>query len=318
MRSPRPAGVAVLALAVMVLALGAGAAGRTVAGTAGAAPVGPTPAAGDCLLATTESAAQWIDDNGLRAPERSFGACEQGDDRTASEVVGEVAVILTERSGRPHDDCAEPVGRYVGFDGLPSRSSGDLWHPAGGTTVVVVNPDNRQWADGQRWQACVLLPPLFTADGVIDPVRATATNLRSARGAWADPGYRNRLGDCLTVFAGPIAELTASVFCGTAHDQERLAVASWERDAPQAAYLRQTCGELAAGQLGATDRTRAGVLTTEVVVTDPDGHRAPVAEDDTLAPEGQADCVIRPVDAGQQLTATLLGRRDAPLPLAPR
>lgn len=309
------------ALAVLVLALGAGAAGRTVAGSAGAAPVPAAPAVGDCLLATAESAAHRIDDNGLRSPQRSFGACEKGAaDLGASGplVVGEVAAVLTDRSGRPHDECAEPVGHYIGFDGLPSRSSGDLWHPAGGTTVVVVNPDGRQWADGQRWQACVLLPPLFTDDGVIDPLRAASTGFRSTRGAWVDPGYRDRLGDCLDVFAGPIAQLAASVFCGTGHDQERLGVATWERDAPQAAYLRQTCAELAAAQLGTADPTRGGVLTTEVILAEAEGNRARVEDDDTLAAGGQADCVIRPVDAGQRLTATLLGQGDAPLPLTPR
>lgn len=294
--------------------------GARSGGRASAAPVPSAPDIGDCLLASTEAAAFRVDDNGLRPLTRTFGACDEPGGRhdQPATVVGEVAAVLADRSGRPHDDCAEPVGRYVGWDGLPSRSSGDRWHPAGGTTVIVVNPDARQWADGQRWHACVLLPPVPGADGAIDPAHAASTGFPSARGAWADPGYRDRLGNCFSVFAGPIAPLTASVFCGTAHDQERLAVMSWQRDAPQAPLLRQTCGDIAVEQLGTVDPTRGGVLAVQVAVLDPDGNRTPVADDDTLTVDGQAECTVRPVDAGQRLTATLLGRGDAPPPLAPR
>lgn len=321
MPSRRTAATGVFAVAAVVLAAGAATVGRTVGGHAQAAPVPPAAAVGDCLWATTEAAAYRVDDNGLRLSSRSFGACGEPTttSRSAPVVVGEVAAVLTERSGRPDDECAEPVGRYLGNRGVPSRSSGDLWHPSGGTTVIVGNPDTRQWADGQRWQACVVLPPMVTVDGAFAPAHVASSAFRSARGAWADPGYRDRLGDCFIESAGPIARLPGPVFCGAPHDGERLGVASWTVDVPSTALLRQTCADMAAQQLGTSDPTRGGVLTVEVVVVaDPTGTRTPVADTDTLTARAEADCTIRPVDTGQRLTATLLGVEDGPLPLARR
>lgn len=319
MRSPRPAGVAVLAVAVVVLALGAGVTGRTVRGQAAPAPVPAAPAVGDCLLATTAEAASRVDDQGLRSADRQFGPCaaaDRGAAGRAAVIVGEVAAVLTEQAGRPHDACAAPVGEFVGFDALPSWSEGDLWRPSGGATVLIGHPDVRQWAAGQRWQACVLLPPLFTADGALDPLLAASADLGTARGAWSDPGYRNRLGDCFTDVVGPLARLTAPVFCGAVHDGERLAVASWQRDPPSLPLLRQTCLELGARQLDTADPTRGGALVADVVVVGPDEQPIPVAGD-RAPPDARADCLVRPAEAGQRLTATLLGRGDAPLPLTP-
>ena len=319
MATSRAAGVGVLAGAVLLLAVLAGQAPRTVGGTAVAAPVPGEPGVGQCLVEQASSDAVLSDDQGLRSPGRELRDC-----RTEAEpgvvgstvVVGEVAAVLTERSGRPRDACAVGASIFVGGSGVVLAGA---WTVAGGPAVLITGPDRRQWADGQRWQACVVVPSRWTADGVFDPTRGIGPVLReSARGRWSDPTYRDRLGDCFAVYSGAVAELLSPAFCGQGHELERLGLSDGVVDPRSAAVLRQTCRELAVARTTAADPTYDGQLRVAVVVTGPDGSSREIDDGDELPAEATADCVIRPADPSMLLTGTVIGLGAAPVPLASR
>lgn len=319
MATGRAAGIGVLAGAVVLLAVIAGQSPRTAGGTAVAAPIPGPPTVGQCLLAAPGSAELLLDDQGLRSTGRELATCPAADDTwtARSVVLGEVAAVLTERLGRPQDGCVQPVADFLGEP--PPRVAG-AWITAGGPRVLVVNPDRRQWADGQRWQACVLLPPLWTADGLLDPARGIGPVLReSARGRWSDPTFRNRLGDCVDEYSGAVATLYAPVFCGRGHELERLGVIVGAVDPRAAAVLRQSCGDLASARTAAADPTFGGRLRILVVVTAADGTSREIGDDAEELPGAvAADCLVRPTDPTTLLTASVIGLGAGPVPLGPR
>lgn len=319
MTTGRVAGIGVLAGAVLLLAVIAGRAPRTTPGVPVAAPVLPAPTVGQCLVDRAGSEPLLADDQGVRSPHRDLRDCPVVDDGASSApvVVGEVAGILADHGGRPHDDCAAPVAHFLGG---PAPAVEEVWASAGGPTVVIVDPDRRQWADGQRWLACVVVPPMWTGAAPLDPTRGLGPVLReSARGRWSDPTYRDRLGDCFDEYSGAVGRLLSLVYCGSPHEIERIGLVSAGIDPRAAAMLRQSCSEWAAVRIASTDPTRGGQLRLEVDVTAPGGTSREVKDDEEALPEGaSADCVVRPADPNMLLTATVVGLGDAPVPLTPR
>lgn len=313
----RLAGLGVLAAAVVALAVGTGLARPPIGGAAQASPVDSPPQVGDCLYAGPDG--PWVmtsDGSALedRAHARWYAAC--GDPwfgevvavRTPADIQAD---LTTNRSGVGFDPCAAATSAYLGRPVIAGVAG---WQPVA-IFAVQLEPDLRQRAAGQRWQACVLGPLAFGPGGEPRPWASAQGGLPIStellRGRWNEPDLRNRVGQCES---GPPGAATP-VFCGSAHDREVVAWGSWERSV-DAATLQQGCAVQAAAMMQRSEPTVAGTLAVDVTVPSIDGASAEVlASDAEFDSVGSARCVIRAANPARQLTATVIGLGDGPVPL---
>lgn len=294
--------------------------GRTVAGTASAAPVAPPPVVGDCLLGGPDGPFSVDPDtgDGLVAPyARSFGGCD-------GVRYGEVTAVVDGRArdidsdgyptGRLQADCDTALAEYVGAPD-PVGISTDWWPSFAGGSFAV-GPDPRQARSDQDWAACLIRPPYWGPggrEGQVGPDGYTTVGADSVRGGWDGSEVRNRLGYCyVTDPAGGVL----GVYCGEPHDIETLAATYG--DVTDAAELVETCRAAARRIVGGADVTFGGRITIAPTVLDGNGDVVAVTADTTLAADERVDCDARPTDPAQRLTATLAGRGDDPPPLEPR
>lgn len=308
----RLAGVGVLASAVLALAVGAGLNRPLSPGSAQAAPVDRPPQIGDCLYA--DSAGPWVmrDDGGNyddRPHSRWYEPCL---DPWFGEVVGvrtqaDIQKDLSEnRVGPDFDPCTALTAAYLG---RPDVSAVAGWAPVA-TSATALDPDLRQQASGQRWQACVV-PPLAVGPGGTPTTGGFAQGgprtTETLRGRWQEPDFRNRLGSCSS---GP-PDATTLVFCGDPHDRETLARGWW--DEPTAAVvLLQGCARQAALVM---QRDQDETLAIEVQVDNGGDDSEILTIDSPMNAYGAAICSIRAANHDQQLTATVIDLGDRPVPI---
>lgn len=321
----RLAGVAVLAAAVLAVAVGAGL-GRPILapGVASALPVDPPPRVGDCLYAGPPD---WTSHRQLDG-NFEFGPLEYGV-RFGSCVAPWDAEVVDVRHFEQGEDPVDDPGDRPGVDGCAAGTAlfvgrPDFADPDGrwltdGPLSQRVPTHQRQFAAGQRWVACVLPTPLWDDSGrstaTSDPTGLAPTG-ETLRGQWRDPVMRDRWGVCGIGAdgTGPIG----FVFCGTPHDRERVAYTYWS-EAPPADTLMDGCATQAARVTGLGNALGDGALASEVIVSGVDraGNETLTAISD-LRGGGSAQCWVRPVDPGMQLTATVVSLGSTPPPLVPR
>lgn len=319
LESRRLAGVGVLAAAVLALAVGTGLGRPLVVGVASAPPVDPPPQVGDCLYAgpdgpwdTARFDGSWQD----MAYHRWYGPCREP---WFGEVVGirtqaDIQADLAEsRVGPGFDPCAARTAAYLGAQMVEPV---DGWMPIT-ISASTMEPNRRQYSSGPMWRACVLGAPWWTPDG--EPytpegyVDAGPRTTESMRGRWSDAGVRNLFGQC-EVGTGSD---WAGAFCGAPHDREFLA---WNLQSPSAdgETLLRGCSQQAGRIMSRLDPTAGGELALDVMALDDTGQYVLVTPA-TVHREGSSpECRIRPADPAQQLTATVIGLGEGPVPLAPR
>lgn len=326
MQTGRLGGVAVLAVAVLVLAVGSALGRPDVVGVASAPPIDPPPQVGDCLYAGSEG--PW----GVVGPDGNYrenpyahwfstcGAPWYGEVvavRSRADILAGLAASAY-RPG-PDDQCAAGAAAYLGRPDVADPA--EHW-AAFGTWTTTLMPNQRQYAAGQMWEACVMTPPSWAADGTLvlhGDVQSDARITESVRGAWVDPTFRDRVGSCRDDRSGPDA---VSVFCGSIHGSEVLAWTSWPDpswasdagDRPDAATLLATCADQASRMLQRRDSTAGGALTVDVWLANGGGY-LDIAPGVDLPEDGSAECSVHPAASDRLLTATLVGIGEGPVPL---
>lgn len=326
MQSGRLGGVAVLAAAVLVLSVGSAVSRPDVVGVANPPPIDPQPQVGECLYAGPDGPWGTVDElQGYRenpyahwfAPCRDPWYAQVVAVRTREDIAADLAASAI--GPGPDDRCATGAAAFLG---RPDVTDPAKHWSAFGTWTATLLPNQRQYAAGQMWEACVMTEPPWTADGTPvlhgegQPDRRTTESLR---GAWADPVFRDRVGFCQDDRSGPDA---LPVFCGAAHGSEVLAWTSWPdpgwgADAgarPDASTLLTTCADQAARMFQRADPTADGALAVDVWLADGGGY-LDIGPEVELPEDGTAECSVHPSAPDRQLTGTLIGIGDGPVPL---
>lgn len=319
LESRRLAGVGVLAAAVLALAVGTGLGRPLVVGVASAPPVDPPPQVGDCLYAgpdgpwnTARFDGSWQD----MAYHRWYGPCREP---WFGEVVGirtqaDIQADLAEsRVGPGFDPCAARTAAYLGAQMVEPV---DGWMPVT-ISASTMEPNRRQYSSGPMWQACVLGAPWwtpqgepYTSDGEVYSAPKTTQTLR---GRWVDVSVRNMFGVCEK---GSWTE-RSGVFCGAPHDREFVAHTTWDSSADPV-VLERGCRQQISRVMGRQDSAGGDALAAELVTYDETGQLTAFTETTELGESGAAECWVRPADPAQQLTATVIGLGEGPVPLTPR
>ncbi|TKV57729.1 hypothetical protein FDO65_16410 [Nakamurella flava] len=297
------------------------------AGVASALPVDPPPQVEDCVYTgprdwTTERP---LDDEGSFV---SFdigvrlGPCIAPWDAEIVDVhpMAEGDGLTYGVSDKPYlgrNECGGAAARYVRQPDFTDPAG--RWLPSGPSSDPLP-PDQRQFAAGQRWVACLLSAPMWDPSGRDATTFVGPGFIRSGQtghGQWQDPVFRNQWGQCGIGTDG--ASPVGLVFCGQPHDREQLAHTYWDI-APVAATLIDSCAGQAARMTEQGDEFADGALTSEVVVrgSDPAPEIQILTRTTALTDGGWAECWVRPVDPGMRLTATVVSLGSAPPPLVPR
>lgn len=326
MQTRRLASVTVSAVAALVLSIGVALSRPQVVGVASPSPVSPVPAAGDCVFAGESGPwGRWDEQGTFRENPfaRRFGPC-------TGQWFGEVSAVrtgaamvknLTSDEGLAAADaiCSAAAADYLGAPNLTTPRT--RWQATALPTGSPVGPDPRQAASGQSWQACILTPPLWdadgqmagaqTADGFAGLPRASDERLHDR---WADPVLRNRYGQCQDSAVGT----GQAVFCGSPHDAEWLGLGWWSTPAPTADELRQSCTDLASRLMQRPDPTAGGVLTVETSLIGVADSPEIVGPDTNVPPSTSGQCRVLVADPASVLTSTVLGVGGGAVRLTPR
>ncbi len=272
-------------------------AGRRTAGHPARVPASPPPSVGDCLTGDLDPGGSALVYSTVGPATATVGACA---DRSHGEIVA-VAVdahdFPANGTGQPEPlACLAPARAYLGLPG-GSDDGGETapgvaasgWRPLAAGTVRLIGPDRMQYADGQRWVACALLPqdkPYAGSvrDAVFGPAASAYSLCRERDGT----GYR-------------------AVRCAAAHTTELFGVAS--RAALQGDPT-ESCRALVAALTNATEPTRDGALSIEIVR----GTALSRTAADNPDPASELVVCAVTVPGDRRLTASLLGIGDRPLP----
>lgn len=307
----RATGLLVLIVALVVaLVLPAALDGRRVVGQALPQPFPDPPTAGTCLLETGPTGD--ARDQVLALDGLVFGPC-------TGAVRGQIVGVLDSPEGpvgSRRDPCfraaATTAGlRYAGRrPTLPEapQTANISWAPFLGFTVTRVVPGEVARRGGQQWVACLAVPPAGGRyQGRFDGAYTAASRLPAAFATcWAVSSPSGGDG------GGPSVDLdrTARLLpCDAPHGAELLAVARVEdRSLSSRDEVRDGCARMAGAMMRMTDPTAGGALA---VVLDP------VSSDGASRPTDPwtLNCFVAATD-GRQLTDTLVGWGDRPLPVA--
>ncbi len=301
-RDRRPAGIITLILALVAVAVLPLIDGRRVGGTPVALTFPPPPQPGDCAVPPFPE----IVGNGgqpveIPITDLHFGSC-------AGLIVGE---IVSSRGGRASSK-AQPVrtelclGSAPGFAGLkvstqsatlPGVPTGDPveWMPTVGANTYRVVPGDVERAAGHDWVACLSTPT------------GNRPYLGTLRAAYTTGRLPVQFGLC---WAGiDLDAMPALVSCTEPHAAELLAT-GWipDRSVVPLPDIEASCMDLAGRMMRTDDPTRRGALTVVLDQVTFDGAFRPT---DPLA----VNCFAA-ASGGAQLTGTVIGLADGPVPLA--
>ncbi|AZI56921.1 hypothetical protein EH165_00780 [Nakamurella antarctica] len=297
MTNQRRWGITVLIAALVGLATISvvGHALRPVPGTASAvSPPGP-PSVGDCL--STPDFAEGI----------AFSESTAGPIRVTQVLplapcsgprFGEVFELLPVLTGadRQRAVCS-------GLDAFAGRSPavpGQEWSPASAVSVVATGPNDRQFAAGQRWVACVITAAL--------------------RGQWDGPS-RQHFPAIPSAFAacfgrvGPL-RFAPLVDCNSPHRMEVLGRMPIIHTGQTQKDLDTTCQRWASKVTLMPEVTAGGLLSVRALVIDPQDSQE-VIDPASLA-EGEktfAMCIGFPSAEDRMLVGPLASLGSAPVPI---
>ena len=276
--------------------------GQRVAGSAVAARTVAVPAVGDCVAALTGP----IVSGSPAAPTGEVDTDVGGGDGTsgADGAVGGTAAgaAVVDESAVLFGTCAGThVGEVAAFRRDPSGT-----HPAVRTAAAVTWCDQvgLSYREHLRWQVAAA-----GAWAPVDVQRFLAVVGTSAAGGWAVCAV---LAPALEPYRGSYLDSMADRAAPAPFGDCRSAVAPGRRISCQAPHDVQVFGTARAGTAPTPDDCRTLVLRL-TAMRDPTGDGRLAVE---MVGSVAATCRVR-VIGPQLLTATLLGRGDAPLPLRP-
>jgi hypothetical protein len=293
-------GAAVIVGALLVALIATNISGSRIAGIATTAAVSAAPAVGQCLLADPGDLRSVLDMPDVEVRAGVFGPCNSG---SFGEVVW---VKNSEASGKVElrtanllpVDCWQPANDYLGAPEVAHNNDPPVdqppnWVPAAMRATVRFGPDPAQFASGQAWVACVILPRDAPYQG-------------SVRGERPGPAA-NAFGSCRVVDS-TVAE--PYVPCMQPHDSEVFGyVAADPADIPE---LLATCRRLITAATGLPDITAGGRLSlwveTGAAINDPFRQQS-----DRGVTQGR--CTLTTM-AGGRLEASLVGTGNGRLPWA--
>lgn len=304
-------GLLVLLVAlVAALVMPAAVAGQRVTGRAAPQVFPDPPAVGSCLLATGpagDGRPESLPLDGL-----TFGSC-------AGPVRGEVVGVLDapqEPVGGRRDPCFRAAVTAAGLQYLgrrptlpeSPRSDRFSWAPFLGFTVTRVVPGDQARRGGQQWAACLASPHVSGAyEGRLAGAYTAGQSLPAAFATcWAVTATAP--GDDPTA---PVIDLDATATllpCDGPHGAELLAVGRVDdRSTTTRDEMRDACVRMATVMTRMPDPTAGGALA---VVLDP------VSSDGASRPTDPwtVNCFVV-ATGGRQLTDTLVGWGERPLPL---
>ncbi|MEP6561958.1 MAG: hypothetical protein ABJD68_12905 [Nakamurella sp.] len=300
----RVAGIVVLIVALLAVVVVPSISGRRVTGN----PIGLTfadpPRVGDCLTALPAGSAE----KGGGTPEVSaaaitFGTCSGS---IGGEVVGvwpTAAAAQADQSGsRRGGPCYRQAADFAGL--LPFGRSTDVfgaafdravyWKPTIGFNPVNVVPEPLAAAAGRTWVACLVIPTRETS------YRGTL------RAAYVGGRLPDAYGLCWN--RDDLDSAATLLHCDEPHAAELLAT-GWVEDRSKIDLpdLDASCLTVAGRIMRTADPTRQGAIS---IVTDPVSKDGAQRADAPLA----VNCFATAVSP-QQLSGTVIGLGDSPLPL---
>lgn len=285
----KTAGALLLLVAVLTAVIVPRFDGTLTGGSAQAAPVDPPPGVGSCISGFDSGGpadpVERSDAPSVLVPSARYGPCQ-------SPIAGEVLSVQTatelgdQVSPAAYDTasagCSKGIDAYLGEPvGLNPALEATEWLPAARYTTVLVGPDAHQRAAGRTWSACVVTPV------------ATPDYSRPVRGGFTDGSLEDGFGYCLNS-----TNLSDWVPCTAPHGAQVLAWGTPVRigTGPSEA----DCLAAAATLMQTKDPTKGGALDVGLIGYEGSGSV-------------QA-CGIR-VDGDSRLTRSLIGIRDATLPM---
>jgi hypothetical protein len=294
-------GAAVVVGALLGALIATNISGSRTAGTATAAALPARPAVGDCLQSDPGALPSVLDQPALELLVGSFGPCGGGN---FGEVVwvsdggpgnGDVAARMAELL---LVDCWQPANHYLGAPEVahnndPLADQPPNWVPAAMRATVRFGPNSAQYASGQAWVACVILPRDAPYPGSVrDAQPGPATD------AFGSCRASDRDAD------GPYLP------CAESHDSEVFGYVT--ADSADIPALLRTCGQLISATTGLADVTVGGRLSLWV---ETGGSFGDPFRQQSNRGVTRAKCTLTTTGGGR-LTASLVGTGSGPLPWA--
>jgi hypothetical protein len=302
--SRRLAGIVVVILALVAVIVVPSINGRRLAGSAVASKFPDPPRVGDCLRQPVPSSAN----RGGVPPEIAFTAISFGP--CSGVVAGQIVAFWPSRAAMEADQstrrssrgpCYRQAARFAGLppfqrstDAFGAPSDGSIaWRPTIGFDPYHVIPGVRESNAGRSWIACLVVPSGH---------RAYVGTLRDALTTGVMPP---QFGSC---WAGvELDKVPASLPCDRPHTAELLATGFIRNESiATAAVVDESCRYIAGRIMRVDDPTHGGKLA--VVAGGILG--TPLILPETPSSIG---CFVTTA-GGQQLSTTLMGLDDRPVP----
>ncbi|AZI56922.1 hypothetical protein EH165_00785 [Nakamurella antarctica] len=290
----RRTGALILAAALLALVVLSAVqqATKPLPGAASAIPIAAPPSVGDCLLEPAGGqGVQLTPTSTVLRPDQvlSVGPC-------VGLRYGEV-VKVTPAITRTDEQDSLCVNLY---DYVGVKFSGAGWRTPLYLSSTVIGPDDRQFATGQTWAACVVIPSFGQPyDGSV-----------KGAGSALPPSFA-------TCFPGARTADSLRSDCYGPHRRELLGVRSLLAPGMTQAELDQTCQEWGSKVTGLQDFTVSGQLRPATAVYDSTNLSSTLSP--ANLPGGQpyyAECFAEPTSLSRLLTGPLLSLGDGPLPLS--
>ena len=292
-------GAAVVATVLLSALVVPGIAGTRLTGAAQRAPIPGPPTVGDCLRAEPTRKGGAFDSPSMRVFTGPVGPCDEanyGEVVSVQDVDSFRGSISDRMAVLDPAGCERPATEYFGWSAaVPGVGSSEptRWLPAALQNLVLFGPDASQYALGQRWLSCVLLP-------------GAAPYAGSVRGNQPGPAV-NAFGTC-RVSANDTS--SPHVRCEEPHVSEIVGVGSVEPT--KVPELLDACRRLISAEAGLSDPTAGGALSIWVEAGGSFGD-PPQAGSSGRTP---GRCTVS-ATGGRQLNASILGVGAGPLPLVP-
>ena len=282
--------------------------GERIQGVAATVPVQQPPIVGQCILDDPTSSAEELG----RLAALRYGSCSgphYGEIVQVFDDSAKVARIDADADGPPDPSiCTAAATSYLSADQVQPRfDRGDFrsvsfgaWQPISVGLVGVTGPSVIQRSVGQQWLACM------TEGNTNSPFLGTV------RGAFVGGTVPNSYALCTDQLRGG-----DPVDCARPHTTELFANTGIVDNLPTDADLTATCTDFVRYLTGRSDLLVGGRLQVEVTTAyyGETGHPIAGQPSSVQTLLAQAFCGVAAV-GGSQLTATLFGIRNRPLPLS--